>query len=97
MSTVSFRKDDEDDLHQHPHPHQRRYYHETARREFLYPVIIIISALGYVGYKKFQGEPLTPKSASDAQETYRKMEEDREKRNLKDKEGRDKKENDKKT
>jgi hypothetical protein len=98
MSTVSFPKDDDDDdffRSTQQHQHQRRYYHETARREVLYPAIIIVAALSYAGYKKFQGEPLKPKSASEAQEAYRKMEEDRVNRNLKDKQGMDKKENDK--
>jgi hypothetical protein len=99
ISTVSFPKDDDDDIfqstQQHQHQHQRRYYHQTARQEFLYPAIIIISALSYVAYRKFNGEPIKPKSASDAQDEYRKMEEDRMKRNLKDKEGMNKKEDDK--
>jgi hypothetical protein len=96
MSTVSFpNDDDDDDFFRSTHQHQRRYYHETARREVLYLTIIIVAALGYTGYKKYHGEPLTPKSASDAQEAYRKMEEDRINRNAKDKQGTDKKENDK--
>jgi hypothetical protein len=93
MSTVSFPKDDDqdDDFVRSTHQNQRRYYHETARREILYPAIIIVATLSYVGYKKYHGEPLTPKSASEAQEAYRKLEEDRVKRNLKDKQGKNKK------
>jgi hypothetical protein len=94
MSTVSFPKDDDEQQHQH----QRRNYHQTARREVLYPAIIILAALSYVGYRKFHGDPLTPYHASEAKNNYQKMEEDREKRNQKDKEGmNNKKENDKKT
>jgi hypothetical protein len=100
MSTVSFPKDDDEDDYfrsTQQHQNQRRYYHQTARNEVLYPAIIILAALSYVGYRKYHGEPLTPHSASEAKDNYRKMEEDREKRNLKDKEGVNKKENDKRT
>jgi hypothetical protein len=100
MSTVSFPKDDdEDDIFRstQQHQNQRRSYHQTARREVLYPAIIILAALSYVGYRKYHGEPLTPHSASEAKNNYQKMEEDREERNLRDKEARNKKENDKKT
>ena len=100
MSTVSFPNDDDDEYDfsrsTRQHQNQRRYYHQTARREFLYPAIAILAALGYVGYRKYNGEPLTPHSASEAKNNYQKMEEDREKRNLKDKEVRNKKENDQK-
>jgi hypothetical protein len=85
MSTASFPKDDDDQ-------NQRRNYHQTARNEVLYPAIIILAALSYVGYRKFNGEPLTPHHASEAKNNYQKMEEDREKRNQKDKEGINKKE-----
>jgi hypothetical protein len=100
MSTASFPKDDdEDDFFRSPqqHQHQRRNYHQTARNEVLYPAIIILAALSYVGYRKFHGDPLTPYHASEAKNNYQKMEEDREKRNQKDKEGINKKESDKKT
>lgn len=92
MSTLSFPKDDDDDFFRstQQHKHQRRHYHETARREVLYPAIIIVATLSYVGYKKYHGEPLTPKSSTEAQEAYRKMEEDRVRRNLKHKQGKNK-------
>ena len=93
MSTVSFPKDDDDDaFSRSTQQHQRRHYHETARREILYPFLIIVAGLSYVGYKKYHGLPLTPTSSVEAQEAYRKMEEDRMKRNLKDKQGGNKKE-----
>ena len=92
MSTVSFPKDEDDEFSRSTQHCQRRYYHETARREILYPFIIIVAAVSYVGYKKYHGLPLTPKSSIDAQQAYRKQEEDRVKRNLKDKKGGNKKE-----
>jgi hypothetical protein len=52
MSTVSFPKDDdEDDFFRstQQHQNQRRSYHQTARNEVLYPAIIILAALSYVG------------------------------------------------
>lgn len=100
MSTVSYPKDDDKDdffLSTQQHQSQRRSYHQTSRREFLYPAIIVFASLGYVCYRKYNGDPLTPYSASEAKNNYQKMEEDREKRNLKDKEARNKKENDKKS
>jgi hypothetical protein len=93
MSTVSFpiripiRKDDDYDdgdvLVLSTQYDQRRYYHATARHEMvLYGAIILVSTLGYVGYKKYHGEPLKPKSASEAQEAYRTLEDELAKRNL---------------
>jgi hypothetical protein len=93
MSTLSFPKDDDDnEFSRSTQQHQRRHYYETARREILYPAMIIVAAVSYVGYKKYHGLPLTPKSSTEGQEAYRKLEEDRVKRNLKNKQGRNKKE-----
>lgn len=61
---------------------QRRYYHETPRRELvLYGAIAVAAAVGYVGYCIYNGKPIKPESAAQAQEQYRKMEEERKKRN----------------
>lgn len=61
---------------------QQRRYHTTPKNEmFLYGTIILLSTLTYVGYKKYMGEPLKPKSASEAQAMYQKMEEERKIRN----------------
>ena len=62
----------------------RRYYHTTQHNPMvLYGTIILVSTLCYVGYKKYHGEPLKPHSATAAQESYQKLEQDRLERNKK--------------
>lgn len=85
LSTVSLRRsDDDEDEYCVYKKQQRRGYHETPRREMvLYGTIIIVVALGYVGVRKYRGEPIKPESATEAQENFRKLEEERRKRNEK--------------
>lgn len=59
----------------------RRAYHATPQTEFLYPAILVVAAIGYVGYKTYVGEPLTPKSATDGKNEFEKLEKDRLERN----------------
>ena len=61
---------------------QRRRYHATQRNDLvLYATILLTATIGYIGYKKYNGEPLKPKSATEAQDMYQKMEEERRQRN----------------
>jgi hypothetical protein len=63
---------------------QRRQYHATPRNEmFVYASILLTATLGYVSYKKYHGEPLKPKSATDAQKMYETLEFQRKERNKK--------------
>mmetsp|Transcript_27415 Transcript_27415/g.41733 ORF Transcript_27415/g.41733 Transcript_27415/m.41733 type:complete len:155 (-) Transcript_27415:440-904(-) len=62
---------------------QRRSYHATEKKELvLYGAILITVFIGYVAVRKYRGEPIKPESATEAQEAYRLLEEEREKRNL---------------
>ena len=62
--------------HQHPRerqspPLQRRAYHTTTPQPLvLYGSIIVLSAAGYVIWRKARGEPITPYSLTDAKRTY---------------------------
>uniref|UniRef100_A0A7R9WDV2 Uncharacterized protein n=1 Tax=Pseudictyota dubia TaxID=2749911 RepID=A0A7R9WDV2_9STRA len=58
-----------------------RQYHSTPRDDFLYPAIIVVAAIGYVGYKTYMGEPLTPKSLTSGVAEYERLEKDRKERN----------------
>jgi hypothetical protein len=61
---------------------QRRNYHSTPKNEMvLYGTIILVTTFGYVAYRKYNGLPLKPESVSESQSAYKKMEEDRQKRN----------------
>mmetsp|Transcript_13357 Transcript_13357/g.32116 ORF Transcript_13357/g.32116 Transcript_13357/m.32116 type:complete len:139 (+) Transcript_13357:223-639(+) len=72
------RSNDEKDLS------QRRNYHSTPKNEMvLYGTIILVTTFGYVAYRKWNGLPLKPESVSESQSAYRKMEEDRQRRNEK--------------
>ena len=61
---------------------QKRLYHSTPKQDMvLYGTILLVATLSYAGYKTYHGEPIKPKSASEAQSAYEKMEEDRQQRN----------------
>lgn len=62
---------------------QRRNYHATPRTDLvLYGSILLVAGLAYAGYKTARGEPpLTPLSALKAQDEYRRLEQERLKRN----------------
>jgi hypothetical protein len=63
---------------------QRRHYHTTPKNEMvLYGTIILVTTLGYVAYKKYNGEPIKPRSATESQSMYQNLEEDRLRRNEK--------------
>jgi hypothetical protein len=49
----------------------------------LYGTIILVTTLGYVAYKKYNGEPIKPRSATESQSMYQNLEEDRLRRNEK--------------
>ena len=76
------RQEEDDKRPQQQHYPKRRRYHATPRNELLlYGTMILVATLGYVGYKKYHGEPLKPSNASEAQKAYRKMEQERSERN----------------
>jgi hypothetical protein len=66
-------------LHSQKHHYQTiRNYSATPRQEmFLYATMILVAGVSYVGYRKYRGEPLKPPGATEAQENFRKMEEER--------------------
>lgn len=50
---------------------QKRDYHATQKSPLvLYGSIIILTAAGYVIWRKSRGEPITPYSLTDAKRTY---------------------------
>ena len=63
---------------------ERRKYHSTPKNELvLYGTILIVTTLGYVVYRKYNGLPLKPEAVSKSQTAYQKMEQDRQRRNEK--------------
>ena len=67
------------DCHQ---TNQVRRYRATPKNDMvLYASIIVGAALSYVGYKTYVGEPLTPKSHTEATAAYERLEKDRLERN----------------
>ena len=75
------REDDQNanpDYHHHPCPNYNvlaqttaRAYHTTAQRPLvLYGTIIIVTAAGYVIYRKSQGKPIAPDSLIDAKRDF---------------------------
>lgn len=61
---------------------RRRLYHATPQREMvLYGTIIVVVSLSYVAYRKYNGEPIKPHGATNAQTAYQKYEQDRLDRN----------------
>eukprot|EP00566_Odontella_aurita_P029216 CAMPEP_0113588918 /NCGR_PEP_ID=MMETSP0015_2-20120614/35795_1 /TAXON_ID=2838 /ORGANISM="Odontella" /LENGTH=143 /DNA_ID=CAMNT_0000494871 /DNA_START=30 /DNA_END=461 /DNA_ORIENTATION=- /assembly_acc=CAM_ASM_000160 len=85
LSITRKSRDDEDEWtathRSRAHTSEIRHYHTTRRAEFLYPAIIVVAALGYVGYKTYMREPLTPKDAISGKTEYERMEKDRLERN----------------
>jgi len=64
------------------HTNQIRCYRATPKNDMiLYASIIVGAALSYVGYKTYVGEPLTPKSHTEATAAYERLEKDRLERN----------------
>jgi hypothetical protein len=60
---------------------QVRAFHATRRQEIVAPfipemVVFAVVSTGWVIYRKAQGKPLTPDEALEAQEAYRRYEED---------------------
>mmetsp|Transcript_12007 Transcript_12007/g.19923 ORF Transcript_12007/g.19923 Transcript_12007/m.19923 type:complete len:141 (+) Transcript_12007:78-500(+) len=84
-SIIAFEKDDKENNSNNIKPlklpllqQQTRHYSATPRQEmFLYAAIILVSGLSYVGYKTYRGEPLKPAGATEAQESYRRLEAER--------------------
>jgi len=57
---------------------QVRHYSHTTRKE-LFPILgaMVVGVVGYVVYRKMNGEAITPDDAHDLQRAYQKMEEER--------------------
>lgn len=59
--------------------HQRREYHSTPRNELVvYAAIAVFACAGYVAYRKYQGLPLKPIEATQAQEDFRRKQQKKE-------------------
>lgn len=54
-----------------PQQQQREYRATRTKSLVLYGSVIVVSALSYVAYQKYHGEPVTPRSALRAQEDFK--------------------------